>query len=264
VPFTLSHAAAAWPFRRTRLELSALVTGCFAPDFPYFVFLKAYGFYGHTVPGVFVLDLPASLVVLWLFHGYIKQPLILLLPDAVRRRMSTGEEKFSFWPPARLGVLVLSILAGVCTHIAWDAFTHDRFWPYRHLGILRRIVQAPVIGGIAVYDLLQYGSSLLGIAAVAIWMLHWYRAAKPREHWKEMNFHAAERRPIISAVPAFALCGAVVRALIGVGIPANAGSLLDFVVEAVISTITFFCVGLLVCGIFLRRRARTPEAAGKR
>ena len=37
MPFTLSHAAAALPFRRTRLIKSALVIGCFAPDFEYFI-----------------------------------------------------------------------------------------------------------------------------------------------------------------------------------------------------------------------------------
>jgi hypothetical protein len=264
VPFTLSHAAAAWPFRRAPLVLSALVTGCFAPDFPYFIFLKPHGFYGHTLRGVFLLDLPASLVVLWLFHAYIKQPLILILPRAVRRRMTASEEEFSFWPPARLANIVLSILVGAFTHIAWDAFTHDWFWPYWHLGILRKIVQVPVIGEIGVLDLLQYGSSLFGIAVVAIWILHWYRRAKPGEQWKAMPFRTAELRPIIMAVPGFAICAAFVRALIGIGIPTGAGSLLEFVIEAVISAITFFCVGLLACGVLLRKRAATPEAAGRR
>ena len=264
MPFTLSHAAAAWPFRRTPLEISALVAGCFAPDFTFFIFLKPYGFYGHTLPGIFVLDLPASLVALWLFHAYIKPPLILILPRAVRRRMNAGAGKFAFWPPARLANIVLSILVGVCTHIAWDAFTHNLFWPYRHLGFLRKIVQAPVIGDIAMYDLLQYASSLFGIAVVAIWILHWYRTTKPGEQWKPSPFHAEEWRPFILAVPASALCAAFVRALIGVGIPTGAGSLLDFGVEVGISTITFFCVGLLACGVLLRQRARTPAAAGRR
>jgi hypothetical protein len=264
VPFTVSHAAAAWPFRRTPLELSALVTGCFAPDFPFFIFLEPHGFYGHTLPGIFLFDLPASLVALWLFHAYIKPPLILILPRAVQRRMKISEEKFSFWPPARLAIIVLSILVGVCTHIAWDAFTHNLFWPYWHLAFLRKIVQLPVIGDIAMYDLLQYASSLFGIVAVAIWILHWYRTTKPREQWKATPFYAAEWRPFILAVPALAICAAFVRAFIGVGIPTDAGSLLDFLVEVGISTITFFCVGLLACGILLRQRAATPEAAGRR
>lgn len=264
VPFTLSHAAAAWPFRRTPLELSALVTGCFAPDFPFFIFLKPYGFSGHTLPGIFLLDLPASLVALWLFHAYLKQPLMLFLPRGVRRRMHASEGKFTFWPPARLANIVISILVGVCTHIAWDAFTHNLFWPYRHLSMLRKIVQVPVIDDIAMYDLLQYLSSILGIVAVAIWILHWYRTTEPGEQWKAMPFRAAERLRIIVALPAIAICAAFVRALIGVGIPTNAGSIFDFVVEASIATITFFCLGLLACGMLLRQRAATPELARRR
>lgn len=264
MPFTLSHAAVAWPFRRTPLELSALVTGCFAPDFPYFFFLKPHGFYGHTPPGVFLLDLPTSLVVLWLFHAYMKQPLTFFLPRAVRQRMNSSEEEFAFWPPARLAIIVLSILIGVGTHMVWDAFTHNLFWPYRHFEILREIVQVPVLGDVGVYELLQYGSSLFGIVAVAIWILHWYRTAEPGEHAKAMPVRKAERRQIMVAVPAFSLFAAFLRALIGVGMPTGAQSLFDFVVEVGISTITFFCVGLLVCGMLLRQRAATPELARRR
>lgn len=264
MPFTLSHAAAAWPFRRTPLELSALVTGCFAPDFPYFVFLKPYGFYGHTLAGVFLLDLPTSLVALWLFHAYIKPPFTLFLPRAMRRRMNSSEKEFAFWPAARLANIVLSIIVGALTHIAWDSFTHNWFWPYRHLSILRKIVQVPLVGDMGVYDLLQYGSSLFGIVVVAIWILRWYRTAKPREQWEARPFRAAERRAMIVAIPAFAICAAFVRALIGAGIPTDAGSLFEFFVEAVISTITFLCVGLLACGMLLRKRAATLEAAGRR
>ena len=86
MPFTLSHAAAALPFRKTRLEMSALVTGCFAPDFSYFMFVIPHGLIGHTLSGTFVFDLPLSLIVLWLFHAYMKQPLSMLLPTGIRRR----------------------------------------------------------------------------------------------------------------------------------------------------------------------------------
>lgn len=264
MPFTLSHAAAAWPFRRTPLELSALVAGCFAPDFTFFLFLKPHGFYGHTLPGVFLLDVPLSLAALWLFHAYLKPAFTLFLPRAVRRRMNPSDEEFSFWPATRLGNIVLSILIGVCTHIAWDAFTHNLFWPYRHIGFLREIVPVPAIGDVAMYDLLQYGSSLFGIVVVEIWILHWYRTTKPREHGREVPIRDAERRSVIAVLPVIAICGAFIRALMGVGIPNDGGSLLDFLVEVGISTITFFCVGLLACGILLRQRAATLEAAMRR
>jgi hypothetical protein len=259
VPFTLSHAAAAWPFRRTRLEFSALVTGCFAPDFAYFMFLKPHGAYGHTVPGIFVFDLPVSLVVLWLFHAYVKQPATVFLPRTVRSRMNTCDEAFAFWPLSRLANIVLSILVGACTHIAWDSFTHDTFWPFRHLSILRKIVHVPVFGDLGVYKLLQYGSTLFGLVFLAIWILHWYRTTEPREQWVE-PFSAGQRRAIIVMVPAFAICGSFARVLHGVGLPPHARSLLLFIAETGISGLTFFCIGLLVCGMLFRKPAPTPEA----
>jgi hypothetical protein len=259
MPFTLSHAAAAWPFRRTRLEFTALVTGCFAPDFAYFVFLRPHGFFGHTLLGIFVLDLPASLFALWLFHAYAKRPLTVFLPRGMLCRIRTSEEELSFWPPARLAIIVLSILVGAATHIAWDALTHKSFWPYRHLSVLRKIVQVPVLGGIGVYKLLQYGSTLFGLAFIALWILQWYRATEPSGQWKAASFSAAQRSAILVAIPALAVLGALIRALVGVGIPVGPGTLPKFVVEACISAITFFCMGLIVCGVLLRKHQATTQ-----
>ena len=90
MPFTLAHAAAALPFRRTRLILSAVVVGTFAPDFEYFLRLVPGGHFGHTLPGVFVLDLPLSLVVLWLFHTYMREPIMTLLPEPIQRFTTKG------------------------------------------------------------------------------------------------------------------------------------------------------------------------------
>jgi hypothetical protein len=67
MPFTLSHPAAAIPFLRTRLVPSALVIGCMVPDFEYFLRFAPEGGFGHSLPGVFVFDLPVAFIALWLF-----------------------------------------------------------------------------------------------------------------------------------------------------------------------------------------------------
>src|SRR6201994_3036071 len=90
MPFTLSHAAAAFPFRHTRLILSAVIIGCFSPDFEYFVPFAHHGAFGHSWLGVLVLDLPLSLLVLWLFHRYAKEPLAACLPANARERLRLG------------------------------------------------------------------------------------------------------------------------------------------------------------------------------
>src|SRR5579875_1686228 len=67
VPFTPAHTVAALPFRRSRrLDMAALVVGCLSPDFEYFLRGEARGSFGHTLTGLIVLDLPLSLLVLWL------------------------------------------------------------------------------------------------------------------------------------------------------------------------------------------------------
>jgi hypothetical protein len=253
VPFTLSHAAAAFPFRRTPLDLSALITGCFTPDFAYFILLKPHGYIGHKLPGIFLFDLPLGLLALWLFHAYMKQPLMIYLPCGMRRRMQANSAPYLFRPAKRFALIVLSVLIGTATHIAWDSFTHDYFWPYRHWSFLRLPVHLPVAGTIQIYKLLQHGSTLIGLVAVALWIRHWYRTTKPAEAFSPDRFTPAQRRIIILLVPALALCCAILRAFLGVGVPTGIRNLFQFAGEFGIASISFFCIGILLCGVAFRR-----------
>jgi hypothetical protein len=91
MPFTLAHPAAAVPLARSsteRFALSALVVGSMAPDFEYPLRWRAEGHLGHTFPGLIVFCLPLGLVALALFHGLVKRPVVLLLPRALRARLS--------------------------------------------------------------------------------------------------------------------------------------------------------------------------------
>jgi len=255
MPFTLSNAAAALPFRRTRLEMSALVTGCFAPDFAYFLFLKPHGLIGHTPLGAFIFDLPLSLVALWLFHAYVKQPLSMLLPTGIRRRLKPREKGFSLWPPSRLALIALSILIGIGTHILWDSFTHPFYWPYRHWSFLKQMVQVPIEGNVQMYKLLQNGSTLFGLAVVAVWIWLWYRATQPVELPVAEPYTRAQIRVITMVAPALALFGGMLRAYVDLGAPSiDIRSMLHFGVESGITAITLLGLGLVVCGVVFRRR----------
>src|SRR5215472_18479062 len=108
MPFTLSHAAAALPFRKLRPIWPALVIGTFAPDLQYFVFLSDEDRSGHRFPDVFLFTLPVALACLWLFEWIVKGPVIKLLPSSVQRRLQdkvaplpfTGWRQFArilFW-----------------------------------------------------------------------------------------------------------------------------------------------------------------------
>jgi hypothetical protein len=252
VPFTLAHAAAALPFRRTRLELSALIAGCFTPDFLYFLRLAPRGHFGHTLPGLFLFDLPAGLAALFLFHAYAKQPLAVFLPGGVRQRAAPGAGRFAFGPPARFALIALSILIGAATHILWDSFTHRDYWPALHWSFLRHRVRVPFAGPVPAYKLLQHGSTVVGLAILALWVVLWYRGTEPASGTPAPLYSASQRFTIRFIVPAVAALAAVGRAFLGVGIPAAHAKVVAFFVDAGISAATFFTIGILLCGVFFR------------
>lgn len=260
MPFTLSHAAAAWPFERTRLELSALIVGSFAPDFSYFLFLNHNGLYAHSLPGMFVVDLPLSLVALWLFHAFAKQPFTVLLPKGFRARLKPRPGGFTFWPPARLALIVISILVGIATHIFWDSFTHPFYWPYRHFGFFSMHVHLPVEGNVQMYKVLQDGSTVFGLAVVAVWIAVWYRTTEPRKLSSAKPYSRAQMLVITLLVPALALLGGMLKAEKEFGIPAFVFRPIEhFAVVAIIAAITYFLAGLLICGLLFRKRAAVTE-----
>jgi hypothetical protein len=260
MPFTFSHAAAAWPFRKTRLEMPALLIGCFAPDFPYFMFNRTHAFIGHTLLGVLIFDLPVSLVVLWLFYAYQKQPLSMLLPKGIRRRLKPGNSNFSFWPPARLALIVFSILIGTATHILWDSFTHTFYWPFRHWSFLSDVVYVPVTGNMPMDKVLQYASSVFGLIFVAVWVWFWYRATKPVESPAANLYTPAQIRVITFAAPAVALAGGVLRACLDLGAPKlTIRSLMYFAVDWGITATTLLWLGLLICCVIFRSRSGVEQ-----
>lgn len=126
MPFTVSHAAAALPLRRARLVTSALVVGTMAPDFEYFLPLQAHDHFGHTFPGILVLTLPVALLVLWIFHTFVKASAAALLPRRLQSRLAGHLGKFRFGGLGRFLLIVLSILVGIATHILWDSRMRER------------------------------------------------------------------------------------------------------------------------------------------
>ncbi|MGW4652544.1 DUF4184 family protein [Kitasatospora sp. NPDC004289] len=147
MPFTFSHPAAVLPLLgRGRWVAAGLVAGAMAPDVPYFaesVLRGSYRYGGPThrwwaVPTVDVAIAGAS--ALW-WYGVVR-------PE---RRS-----------PVPFGRFVLSAAVGAGTHVLWDSFTHEGRWGVRVLPVLDTRV-----AGVPLHTVLQYGTSLLGLAALA-------------------------------------------------------------------------------------------------
>ena len=179
MPFTVAHAAAALPFRRSNLVWSAILVGSMAPDFPYVVGSVKYRSLGHDFPGVVLFTLPISFVVLWFFHFAIKKPIVELLPVGMQQRLSGQLGVFKFGGVKRTLAITLSIILGIATHLVWDSFTHAYTWPWRHLVWLQSGFHVPLAGWMHGCALLQYVSTGIGLLALAVWIFLWYRNTVP-------------------------------------------------------------------------------------
>ena len=259
MPFTLSHAAAALPFRRTRLVISAVVFGCFAPDLEYFIPFAHRDGFGHTLTGVFAFDLPFGFLALWLFHHYAKEPLAACLPDGARDRLRIGPKSLSIKSFSRLAIILLSILTGVATHILWDSFTHNDYWLYHHWHLLRVKVTLPLFGPRPWYGIFQYLSSALGLLIILFWFVRWYRNTPPLDPRPRRRSPAADRI-VLACAFAIAFIAAIITS-VATGIPNGVHGSQRFMTDAVVNGITVFWIEVVIYGVVCNHTRRTISAA---
>lgn len=213
MPFTLAHPAAAVPFRRCGLLVSALVMGAVAPDFEYFIRLEPHGRFGHQMPWVVLITFPGALIALWVFHAGVKRGLAALLPLSAQRRLQPYLGSFSFGGGRRFALIAASIAVGIGTHLLWDAFTHPDTIVYEHWMWLQTAIELPALErSMPVYKILQHVSSLLGCLVLIFWMwLWWVRAAEwptpVRAEWP-----AGMRAAILAVMVALSVLCGVMRA----------------------------------------------------
>lgn len=157
---TIAHPIVVLPFRRW-LPLSALIVGSMTPDFIYVINLSPRGKFGHTIPGLFLFCLPASLIILYLLHRVWLPP---FFAGSQRR------ESFSHWtfgPTKHFLALCAAIIIGAITHDAWDSFTHESGWAVQRFQFLSETTIATKWGAVHLYKILQHGSTVLGTGILA-------------------------------------------------------------------------------------------------
>ena len=178
MPLTPAHVLAVVPLRSRRagLLLSPLAVGSMAPDFEYLLRQSPMPGIGHTLPGVALFCVPVGLAALWLFHRFLKHPLIALLPPRYHRAAAELAAPFPIRPVGRLAAICGAIALGALTHLAWDSITHANGWTVAHIGALNASVVA--IGGtdVRVYKVLQHASSIVGLGLLLFWSVRWLRA----------------------------------------------------------------------------------------
>jgi hypothetical protein len=264
MPFTLSHAAAALPFRKLKPIWPALVVGTFAPDLQYFLVVSDEDRSGHAFPDLLLFTLPVALVTLWLFEWIVKGPAIELLPSALQRRLQDKVEPLSFRGWERLGCIVFWIAVGTATHVLWDQFTHAYSWLATHWSLLQTSVAVPFLHPMKLSKVLQHSSTVVGFLILCAWFLGWYRRTPPVLASSVREFAAAVRVGVVSTM-------AVVAPLVGYPLaiyklashepPINPLFVVATVFEA---TTLVFCIELLIYGLAMTiggrpRRLPTPQ-----
>jgi len=128
MPYPFAHPAAVLPLPRLMGCFgvpSALAIGSMVPDFWYFAPFVERG-ESHSVAGLAWFCLPIGLLLYALFHLFLKQPLIALLSPRL------GNFTSPRLPAAPWSAVVVSLLVGAVTHLAWDALTHSHDEGWRH------------------------------------------------------------------------------------------------------------------------------------
>ena len=130
MPFTPSHAVVALPFVRTPLLPAAIAIGAMTPDLP--LFLRGTPLSYQATHTNVALSTAIAFVLLVLWYALLRPAVRELAPLAVARRLppewdATGSNVLRTLPPrhpvALAGLLIASLVIGVLSHIAWDAFT---------------------------------------------------------------------------------------------------------------------------------------------
>lgn len=179
MPFTVSHAVVALPFVRTPLLPAAVAIGAMTPDLPLFVRGTPVSYQlTHTNLAVSTL-IAAGLTVLW--YLLLRPAVRALSPTWLAARLPAEWDRVgipAWWRrrPAWVSALLaaLSLLLGVASHIAWDAFTHEGRWGTALFPALDER-WGPLLG----LKWLQYGSSAFGLIVLAVAAFLWLRHRPP-------------------------------------------------------------------------------------
>ncbi|MDO5577461.1 MAG: DUF4184 family protein [Fibrobacter sp.] len=180
MPFTGAHPAAIIPLVKHKFILSALIFGSIAPDLGYYVGFESPNRITHSVIGIFLFSLPVGFLSLMIFHYVLKRPLLELLPDSLRSRLFYYTKTFSGFSKGQFRLVVLSLILGAFTHIAWDTLTHEKDWVLHGFTFVKQVVLTTGRGSVQIHHLFQHGSTVVGLGLIVIWLVRWFQRTKPQ------------------------------------------------------------------------------------
>lgn len=179
MPVTFAHPVVVLPLRRW-LPFAALAMGAMAPDFIYFLPLDTsvnYK-YGHEWPGALTFSVPAAIIMWLLWKWVLRDGVVALLPPAEQQKL-TAEDPWFEWRSVKAWVgIVIAAAIGVASHVALDSFSHKEGWGVEHVSFLTRVPVEIANRELAIYKLIQYFGSIIGMGVLAIAYWFWSSEAK--------------------------------------------------------------------------------------
>lgn len=191
MPFTLAHPAIVLPLQylpKKWISTTALIVGSVMPDFEAFIRMYGEKSLTHSWLGFFCFGLPAGLLITFLFHNIIRDPLISNLPSFFRRRFSPfinfnwNKRFISSWM-----VIILSMVIGGASHFFWDSFSHFDGW---FINIFPQLKGNIYFSGreLEIPFLIQYINTLIGVVVIVIFILKLPCAKKERSEGNFIKF----------------------------------------------------------------------------
>jgi len=173
MPFTFSHAVVGFPLKKKytkHFSLLGLVLGSMAPDFLYFINLKPSGYFGHTLLGFLILNLPLCFLLNYLFTEHIKDSLIAHLPEKIQFYFSICYKQKSDYTMRSMVIFCYSALLGMVTHVFWDSFTHKSGYFVDKFSFFKESLNL-MNHNIPVYKILQHGSTIIAAIIIIAYIL---------------------------------------------------------------------------------------------
>jgi hypothetical protein len=171
MPFTLAHPAFVLPLRSIRwLRTAPLIIGAVTPDLPYYVPWNLGRFMPetHDFDGSFTTCLVLGYAMLTAIF-LLRRPLTALMSPRARWLCLHALARYRDHPREWL-FAAAAIVVGVWSHLLWDSFTHSDGWVVHRVAALSAPVSlAGHTGPVCV--VLQYVSSVFGLAVMAVWYL---------------------------------------------------------------------------------------------
>ena len=212
--------------------------GSIAPDFEYFFRMRTGSVISHTLPGVLVFDVPVAVLLAFVFHGIVRDPLLNNLPRPLQMRLrQPWSLDFPWYFRQHRSRFLVSAALGALSHLSWDALTHNG-WAAQNLSVYRNWHLQLGDADYPLFYVLQQLSTVLGSAAVA-WFVWRLPATEPTVIGEKRRSFWPMVVTVTSGVSAVRLFGDFANAGLG-----------DVVITLIASTL----IGLITTGWWLYRR----------